>query len=96
MGGLALGATVAVTAMFTGLEVAKPTDEENETLQQAYQAYFESMGIKDLPPGLALMGVVALYAAPRLMQEKARQNMAEFGRKVLTAITGKRKVISEI
>lgn len=50
----------------------KPTDEERAMLEDTTGAAFQSWGMDDLPPGWALLGAVAMYAAPRLVVEKQK------------------------
>lgn len=78
-----------VTAMFAGMSEAQPTPEEQATLESAYLAYFESLGIRDLPPGAALVAAVGIYALPRLIQPKARENLKAFGRRLVDGFKAK-------
>lgn len=77
------------TALFTGMDIATPSPEEQETLSTAYQAYFESMGMTDLPPGVALLAVVGMYAAPRLLRPEPLAKLKRFGADLIGGLTGK-------
>ncbi len=55
----------------------KPTEAEHRTLTSATARYMESRNLDDLPPGVALVVVAALYAIPRLVaKEKTRGKMS--------------------
>lgn len=45
----------------------KPEPAERAMLDTATETYLKATGMPDLPPGIVLLGVIAMYAMPRVM-----------------------------
>lgn len=54
--------------------IAKP--EEMDELTKSFTAYCRAKNFPDLPPGIVLLGSLAMYALPRLRMPKTEQKLA--------------------
>lgn len=58
----------------------KPADEEKIAIEDAFARYFEAKGFDDIPPGLALIMAIGVYAGPRLaMDETTHERLRAMG-----------------
>jgi hypothetical protein len=57
-------------------------------MRRAYFDFYESLGMKDIPPGVALAIVVGAYAAPRLVQPEPVGKLKAFGQKIVGGLKG--------
>lgn len=55
----------------------KPINEK-EMLEQGFADYFQSQGWEDLPPGLALIACVGVYALPRFAMPRTKERAKGF------------------
>jgi hypothetical protein len=74
-----------LTGMFFGVTEStfgdewKPTPEENESITRETVRYCQARGFGDVPPGIALLLVVGMYAAPRLTKPKTLEKFTDWG-----------------
>lgn len=52
--------------------------DDQKILADAYEGYFRSKGIADLPPGIALTMALGIYVAPRLRQPTTQSRLKIF------------------
>lgn len=74
LGGLFFGATVSVFG-----EEWKPKPHERELLQDSLARYCESQQMGDIPPGIALVLCVGMYAVPRLNEPETKSKLRKWG-----------------
>lgn len=76
-------ASIASGVMFSAAQMIgpewAPSDNERTQVESAMATYFESQGIQDIPPGIALVLVIGIYAFPRIQHENTRNKIRSFG-----------------
>jgi hypothetical protein len=80
-GQFAAAATVAVCVGIFGDEFQPIKNSEKDEfayLENAYANYFLATGKTDLPPSMALIVAIGMYAAPRLTQPKTKTKLGGF------------------
>jgi hypothetical protein len=59
----------------------KPTPEEMNELTKSFTIYCRSKNFPDLPPGIVLLGAVAMYALPRLSMPETKSRLQAIERR---------------
>jgi len=60
----------------------EPNNSERSQIENATVKYCESQNIADIPPGIALVLCVGMYALPRLAMPNTREKLKKYGRMV--------------
>jgi len=64
--------------------------DERGTMEKAFADYFESQGINDFPPGIALTLTILAYAGPRFTMPKTKSRMEKISDWVKAKFFGKK------
>lgn len=83
MGGMAL----------FGSELGAMKAEEKPMMIKAWADYCESMGVVDVPPGLALIIAMSMYSLPRALSEQGKARLLDLFGKAKSIVVPKREPI---
>lgn len=64
--------------------------DERAQLENAFGAYFEAKGLRDIPPGVALTIAVGAYALPRFTRPKTQKRVSTLKEKLFVWIAKRR------